>query len=66
MAKDYLGWPINVGDDVIFVQSGYRNFQKGIITKITDKMLQITPDRGGNFKQAHSQVIKFDRADAKT
>ena len=37
MAKDYLGNEIRVGDEVVYMQLNYRDFKKGIITKITEK-----------------------------
>jgi hypothetical protein len=40
---DYIGNSINIGDIVIFIQSGYRDFVEGIVTKI-GKKLTITTD----------------------
>jgi len=65
MAKDYLGTAIEVGDEIIFVTKNYREFRKGVILKITAKMLVIAHEHPGmdNYyltttKQFHDQVIK--------
>jgi len=61
--KDYLGEPLYVGDKVIFVELRYRNFHKGVISKITDKMVIIDHERTNAYtdqtRQLHSQVIKY-------
>ena len=67
MAKDYVGNEIEVGDTVVFVQLGYRNFWEGIIAKITPKTLLIDHERTNTCstqtKQFHNQVIKYDKVD---
>ena len=63
MAQDFLGNEINVGDPVVFVQLCYRCLQKGIVERLTDKMVFIKHElfnRGGDrTKQEHNQVIKI-------
>ena len=52
-AKDYMGNPLEVGDEVIYMLVSYRTLRKGTITKITDKMVFIDE----NIKQAPKQLI---------
>lgn len=63
MATDFLGNELEVGDEVVFVQLGYRNLLKGTIAKITPKMVFITHEETNvcstETKQAHSQVVKI-------
>lgn len=64
MAKDYLGNEIRVGDEVVYIQLNYRDFKKGIITKITEKMCFIKQGKlniGSHTecRQYHNQVIKI-------
>ena len=58
MAKDFLGKLIEVGDTVVFAELGYRNLSKGVIQKITDKMVFIKSN-SANVRQFHKQVIKI-------
>jgi len=61
--KDFLGNLIGVGDEVVFVQLGYRNLVRGTITKITPKTLTISHDKtnvgGKQTKQFHDQVVRI-------
>ena len=61
MAKDFFGNEINLGDTVAFMQIGYRQLKKGIIKKITEKMVFIDHERTNvgttETKQEHYQVI---------
>ena len=61
IAKDFLNKDINVGDQVVFMQKDYRYFRKGIVNKITDKMVFIIPEDPktiwDTLKQFHNQVI---------
>lgn len=34
--KDFFGQELTVGDEVIFIESAYRHYRKGTITKISD------------------------------
>lgn len=59
-AKDFLGHPIEIGDEVVFYEPGYRNFLKGRIIKVTEQMVQI--EYAGSYgqkklRQFHDQVI---------
>jgi len=62
MSTDYVGNEIEVGDEVIFVQKGYRNFWRGVIKRITTFTVLISHERtntgGVETRQDHSQVIK--------
>lgn len=59
---DYLKNPIEIGDKVVFVRQGYREFSKGFIKRFTPKMV-IIEDKNytfdNKFKQLPSQVIKI-------
>lgn len=63
IAKDFIGNTISIGDEVIFMQKGYRNLINGRITKLTDKMCFIEHERtntgGTETRQYHDQVIKI-------
>jgi hypothetical protein len=56
MAVDFLGNEIKVGDTVVYVEKGYRNFEVGKIVRITDKTVLID-NKGKTTKQFHHQVI---------
>ena len=62
--KDFLGNELQVGDNVVFVQLGYRNLLKGVVSKITPKTILITHAMTNTCstetKQTPSQVVKFD------
>ena len=61
--KDFLGNELNIGDEVVFVQLGYRNLLKGHITKMTEKTILISHDKTNTCstetKQTPSQVVKI-------
>lgn len=57
--KDYLGNDLQVGDEVVYVQLGYRNFQKAIISRFTDKFVFIKEGKSREIKQAPNQLIKI-------
>jgi hypothetical protein len=50
--KDYAGVEIEVGDKVAYMETGYRNFSSGIVTKITEKKLAV-----GNTSRFPDTVI---------
>lgn len=63
--RDFLGNVINMNDEVVFMQTGYRNFMRGIVVKMTDKTLQIEHQHPGissahmtTTKQFYDQVVK--------
>ena len=62
-ARDFLGNELNIDDQVVFVQLGYRNLLKGVIKRITPKMVIIEHGRtnvgGRETKQYHEQVVKI-------
>jgi len=57
---DFFGKKLSVGDDVVFVEPYYSNLCKGIITKITPKMITISYslDKHG-FRQDNKIVRRF-------
>ena len=65
--KDYLGNKLEVGDEVIYITPGYRDFTKGVITRFTKFYVFIKQERetrGGTInpytiKQTPSQLIKI-------
>lgn len=66
IALDFVGNPIEIGDDVILFQLHYRNFVRGKITKITKHYVFIdvpysfatlSKNKIRNIKQYHTQVI---------
>lgn len=62
-AKDFLGRDLSIGDSVVFCQLKYRNMMKGIIKRITAKMVIIEHTKTNSYstesKQYHNQVIKI-------
>ncbi|MCK9576038.1 MAG: hypothetical protein WC979_00560 [Candidatus Pacearchaeota archaeon] len=62
---DYLGKEISVGDTVIAVLLGYREFRKCIVKSMTEKQLKLSIIRSDGeidtkeFKQTYAQVIKI-------
>ena len=60
--NDFLGVETYVGDEIIFVRLHHRKLVKGIIKRITPKMViithGITNTSGMETKQYHDQVIK--------
>jgi hypothetical protein len=63
--KDFLGNYIDIGDEVVFVQLGYRNLLKGKIVKKTAKTILISHEMtntcGTETKQYPYQVIKVPK-----
>jgi len=61
--KDFLGNDLYVGDEVAFVQLGYRNLLRGRIKRITEKTILISHEMTNTCstetKQTPSQVIKI-------
>lgn len=61
--KDFLGNELQVGDNVVFVQLGYRNLCKGVISKMTPKTIMITHTMTNTCstetKQFPNQVVKI-------
>lgn len=60
---DFLGRELNVGDEVVFLQIGYRNLLHGTITKITPQKVVIKHEPTNVCStetiQHHQQVIKI-------
>jgi len=34
---DYLGFSINVGTEVVFIETSYRNYKRGTVVRVGDK-----------------------------
>ena len=63
MAKDFLENELEVGDEVVFMQKGYRVLMKGTIKRLTPKTALIVHKKanigGTETRQEHSQIIKI-------
>ena len=63
MKTDFLGNELNLHDEVVFIQLGYRNLLRGKIIKMTDKTCTIEhePTNTGKTttKQVYNQLIKI-------
>ena len=61
--KDFLGYELNIGDDVVFMQKEYRSLMRGRIIKITKCMVVVEHEKTNvcstETKQFHDQVIKI-------
>jgi len=61
--KDYLGKILHIGDDVCFMQIGYRGLMKGKIIHMSDKKAKISHDKTNTAQietiQFYSQIIKI-------
>lgn len=58
--SDYFGQEVEVGDVVVFMSIGYRDFSTGRITKMSPKKATIKygSDRHATTMQFYSQIIK--------
>lgn len=66
MAKDFLGQELLVGDEVAYMLVGYRDFRRGVISKINEKKLTISRKLSvypflEKVQQFHNQVIKINK-----
>ena len=63
MFKDFVGNELNIGDEVIFIQVGYKALAKGKILRLGPKKATITPDNtrypGDIVIQFYDQIIKW-------
>lgn len=63
MKTDFLGNELQLDDEVVFIQLGYRNLLNGKIIKMTDKtcLIEHEPTNIGNTtsKQFYTQVLKI-------
>lgn len=61
---DFFGKPLYIGDEVAFMQLGYRNFIKGKISKLTPQKATIEHERqnvgGPKTVQFFYQLIKIN------
>ena len=59
--KDYLGNELKVGDPVIFITPGYRDYSKGVIKRFTEYYVFIEKEKHGHFdkeiKQTSNRLI---------
>ena len=57
---DYLGKELQIGDEVVYVELKYRNFDKAVIVRFTDHYVFIKASSGGReIKQKSTQLIKL-------
>jgi len=54
--KDYLGNELKVGDPVIFITPGYRDYSKGVIKRFTEYYVFIEKEKNGHFKKEIKQI----------
>lgn len=53
--KDYLGNKLTVGDEVAYMQLGYRSLSKGFITRISEQTVWISYKISATFKESIKQ-----------
>lgn len=56
--KDFLGNEIKVGDTVVYCRLHYRELSKGVVEKLTPKMV-IIKCGSGTVKQSPLQVVSL-------
>ncbi len=56
--KDFLGEALAIGDEVVFVLQGYREFRRGTIYAFTPKNVRIKYHGFAEILQHPTQVIK--------
>lgn len=60
--KDFLGTPLEVGDKVVAIAPGYKEFVKAVIIAQTPKMFRIkydTTDESWHYSMSTTQTVKF-------
>ena len=61
--KDFLGKPLKIGDEVVFMQIKYRSLVKGMIVAMSDKKATLyhMEDNLGRVKsiQFYNQMVKI-------
>lgn len=61
MKFDFVGNELNVGDEVVMMQIGYRNLVRGTITKMMDKMCIVSHEKTNTgsteSKQYYNQLV---------
>ena len=59
--RDYLGKELQIGDEVIYVELKYRNFDKAVIVRFTDHyvFIRVSGGEGREIKQKSTQLIKL-------
>lgn len=61
LARDFIGQPLAVGDEVAYMGIGGRTMGRGTVANVTSKMLAIQPVHGGELvRQFHGQVININ------
>lgn len=63
--KDYLGKDLAVGDMVVFITPGYRDYSKGIIVRFTNcfafvQDVKNMTSKYSQIKQTGEQLIKIE------
>ena len=69
LGKDYLGESLYIGDEVVFMQVGYRNFTRGVLisggkTGGTIEYIKDGSNLPSKAKQYYTQMIKCIRCEA--
>lgn len=60
--KDFLGNPLEVGDEVVCIQKDYKNLVKACVVKITAKTIFVEymhQRRIADVKRTSDQVVKI-------
>lgn len=65
MKTDFLGNELNIGDEVVFMQIGYRGLMKGFIISMSNKKAIISHEKTNVCKteaiQFFDQIIKIKK-----
>ena len=60
---DYLGNELNIGDEVVFMQIGYRGLMTGKIVSMAEKKARIKHQRTNTYRtesiQFYTQMVKI-------
>lgn len=63
--NDFLGKELTVGDHVVVVERGYCCFLKGVIRKISDKLITVDPlhprEYSPKIQRYPGELIKIDK-----
>ena len=61
--RDFSGKPLNIGDEVAFMQVGYRNLMRGTIVSMSEKKALIKHEKTNwsqtETRQLFEQIVKI-------
>ena len=59
---DFLGQPLNLGDEVVMILPNYREFVRGIIVSFANTKVNVSysAGRNGKIRQDPSQVVRVN------